>query len=640
MMTLSNSKSIRESTDTVPIQEGIKDSLGNIKDSLTDFAKTPRKDGGLGIDTDSIQQSWKNGGVADKIATAGNTTSKVADALHDQINTSTRDMRVDGRSIVARATNSVKQCPIYVTQTIRATEAHLLSKLFEKVYVSFFQAALAQNPIITPEEANNLNFLKQYHTDIRESAKKLLNEYYEPIDDFDAMMQESIYCEHRLSDRCTAQFSVITREHCEKILTENARLMHEPLTGISYLYQEAEHIRGPLYQQNTNDDETTVTTDKPEGLNTTSSIITLTDKDIRDMVIDRMAADASARNIIRYSNMTAKDVDNEVDRTYPDNNTNKAERKKYRDNIIHKISDANKVIDDKVEDMKEDIKAGKFDNPENGYLKYNDKSGTYYKKSMSSTKSSARKDTVTTTKTTTQLQQMQVNQVPELLRQTDVKKINGMDPYMMKANFIIRDPETRSTTEVSYIIGIKTVMHLIYVQDLADELYELVTGNVKKLQKVRYKTGEIGWADYMFNIKGLKADASKNISYNKRWISTLKQLANYNRTRGSLLKDPLEFIAGTTPIPNATLILSQTDVTWLVNKTGIDLSQISNARRLAKSLFLISIAIVDPSAGSMRVFFPDRDSDWDVQSLASIDAEVAKTDNSNLMKELQKAVNR
>ena len=50
-----------------------------------------------------------------------------------------------------------------------------------------------------------------------------------------------------------------------------------------------------------------------------------------------MAADASARNIIRYSNMTAKDVDNEVDRTYPDNNTNKTERKKYRDNIIHKI---------------------------------------------------------------------------------------------------------------------------------------------------------------------------------------------------------------------------------------------------------------------------------------------------------------
>ncbi|MDE6852571.1 MAG: hypothetical protein K2J67_08780, partial [Lachnospiraceae bacterium] len=80
-------------------------------------------------------------------------------------------------------------------------------------------------------------------------------------------------------------------------------------------------------------------------------------------------------------------------------------------------------------------------------------------------------------------------------------------------------------------------------------------------------------------------------------------------------------------------------ITWLVGKTGIDLSQVSNARKLAKSLFLIAIAIVDPSAGSMRILF-DGDVDWDVQSLASIDAEVAKTDNSNLLRELQKAVNK
>ena len=183
-------------------------------------------------------------------------------------------------------------------------------------------------------------------------------------------------------------------------------------------------------------------------------------------------------------------------------------------------------------------------------------------------------------------------------------------------------------------------MHLIHVQDLADELYELVTGNVKSLQKVRYKTGEIGFADYMFNIKGLKADAAKKINHNKRWLSTLKELANYNKTNRSLLKMPAELLLnGNVPIPNATLILSQTDVTWLVGKTGIDLSQISNARKLAKNLFLIAIAIVDPSAGSMRILF-DGDVDWDVQSLASIDAEVAKTDNSNLLRELQRAVNK
>ena len=652
MITLSNNHNINESAATKPIKEGFGDFVDDVKDAATDFATRSKSDGGLGVDKDD----WDQSELPDKILQASDATGTLSGILDDKLRNVEKDNKVDGRSIIARATNSVKQCPIYVTRTIRASEAHLIAKLFEKVYVSFFQAVLAQNPIITPEEANDLNFLKQYHTDIRESAKKLINEYYEPIDDFDAMMQESIYHEQKLSDRCTVQFSVIPSEHCEKILAENARLMNEPLTGIPYLYQEVQQVMDPLYRQNTNEDETTTTQNNPEKISNTTNIVTLTDKDLEQMAIDRIAINDKTRDTLKYINMKPQDIDAVVRNKYPDIHkpstkdddvldyyddearVNDANRKHYREEIEDRIRDAHRYIDRQVKELKKDIRSGKLDNQENGFIKYNNKSDTYYRKDITSKKDLATTNTNNTTKRTTVTQPM-VNTVPELLRQTDIKKINGMDPYMMKANFIIRDPETRSNTEVSYIIGIKTVMHLIYVQDLADELYELVTGNIKSLQKVRYKTGEINWANYMFNVKGLKADAAKNINYNKRWIATLKQLANYNKTRGSLLKKPLEFISGTTPVPNATLILSQSDVTWLVNKTGIDLSQISNARRLAKSLFLIAIAIVDPSEGSMRVFFPDRDSDWDVQSLASIDAEVAKTDNSALMKELQRAVN-
>jgi hypothetical protein len=42
----------------------------------------------------------------------------------------------------------------------------------------------------------------------------------------------------------------------------------------------------------------------------------------------------------------------------------------------------------------------------------------------------------------------------------------------------------------------------------------------------------------------------------------------------------------------------------------------------------------------MRILFPDMGDSWDVQSLASVDAELAKTDNSQIMKELNKMVNR
>jgi hypothetical protein len=42
----------------------------------------------------------------------------------------------------------------------------------------------------------------------------------------------------------------------------------------------------------------------------------------------------------------------------------------------------------------------------------------------------------------------------------------------------------------------------------------------------------------------------------------------------------------------------------------------------------------------MKVLFPDEGSDWDIQSLSTISAEVSKSDNSELMKELNKLVNK
>ena len=97
---------------------------------------------------------------------------------------------------------------------------------------------------------------------------------------------------------------------------------------------------------------------------------------------------------------------------------------------------------------------------------------------------------------------------------------------------------------------------------------------------------------------------------------------------------------GDVPVPNGTLILTSSDVSLILNQTGIDLNKVSAAKRLAANLFLIAIAIVDSTSGSMKILFPDRDTDWDFQSLASIDAEVSKADDSRIMKELNRMINR
>lgn len=586
-----------------------------------------------GIDTKTIKDAWKedDDGKKPDLYDSLNTTNRegiqkakgMADALDKHV---FGKMRIDNRSIVARARNSVLQFPMYITQSCPVAPAQTISKLFERVYTTLVQTVLSQNQIMDEEEANNLVFLKKFHTNLKESTEDLLTHYeslvnmfYQPIDELDAMMCESIYAEHVINESCKVIFRVVPTTDVN-LIAECARGVCDPLSGFIYL-QEDRQI-----------------TDRE----TQSQFRTVSEDELRNMAMDACNLTANQRELVNmHPDQIAKDVES---RMYDPNIQNPKDVKDptddvisawndYRNAISEEIRDrieerdvALQTIDSEVDNLKDRIKSGKV----KGYSF----DGVRFRRNDNSTK---------TVHKTMPDQKRIVNDAvnsPVILKDGDIKKMNAMLPYTIEATFRLRT-KSGIDRDIKYIIGIKTVMHLIRTQDLADDLRELVTGRIKSLQKVRYKTGEISFKDYLFNTKQLKADAAKNINYNKRWINTLKRLSDYDQHYGSFLKGPVQGLAkGDVPVPNGTLILTQPDVTTLTNQTGIDLSQVSNAKRLAKNLFLIAVCIVDSSAGTIRVLFTDSDNDWDVQSLASIDAEVSKTDNSQLMRELNHIVNR
>lgn len=529
--------------------------------------------------------------VKDSLSAANDKLNKVRDTT-DNLDNILSKHTVDSRSIVARARNSVLQFPIYVPQTIRINEAHIIGKMFERVYTTLVQTVLSQNPIMNEEEANNLVFLKKFHTNLKEAADVLVNKYYEPIDSFDEMMQDSIFYSQRLTENCTVRFSVIPTND-NQLIMENARLMNEPLTGLRYL-READTLKT---------DEQSV------------SFKTVTEDELRDLAKNR-ALSSEEQRILKKSE---KEIRAEVASKIPP--TNVRQRNIVIKQRIDKLHEIEKKLDRATDSLKKDIKNKKVKD----YL-YRD--GRFCREERNRKITARDKD------------DKKPLDAPKILRDADVKKFNGLLPYTIEVMFTIKTKEG-STKDVRYVIGVKSVMHIFRTQDLSEDLRDLVMGKIKSLQKVRYKTGEIDFKDYFFNLKNLKADAAKNINYNKRWINTLKRLSDYNSTYGSLLKKPVQLLAkGDVPIPNGTLILTQPDVVTLTSETGIDLSVVSNAKKLAKNLFLIAVVIVDSSAGTMRVLFTDSDNEWDVQSLASIDAELSKTDNSQLMKELNRMVNK
>lgn len=606
-----------------PITEGI------ISDSIKDAAKNVAKGASnivnrtTGMDFGKVYDKFNDNTVSgnDTLQAGLDEINKGVTATGTIVNMMQPRM-VDTRSIVARARNSILQFPVYVTQSIRAHEAHIIAKLFERVYASFVQSVLSQNQFINEDEANNLVFLKKFHSNLTEGAEVLVNKFYEPIDRFDGIMQESIFFSQQLTENCSVEFRVIPTTDIH-IIKENTRLLNEPLSGFSYLKEYDDGVRTKTRNNALSEEDIENIVMNEEDLSEDQKrLYRMSDRDIRQ------EADAKLPEKVNpiYSKRPTSggghvtDLDNATEYFAYKRACEKRDRE-VEDRIKERDDIRNRVKSDMV-DFKDKVKDGKIDG-----MEY--RNGQIFRSDLSEIQRGSARDVY------------KAADAPKLLRDTDIKKINGMLPYSIEATFRVRKDGSQVDTEVRYIIGIKTVLHPINVSDLSDDLREIVTGNIKSLRKVKYKTGEISFKDYMFNLSGIKKDAAKHINRDKRWVNTLKRLADYQSMYGSYLKGPLTGISkGDIPIPNGTLILTQSDVSILKGETGIDIGSLNDAARLCRNLFLITIAIIDPSVGTMKVYSPDNDTDWDVQSLATVETELNKTDNSQLMKELNKLVNK
>ena len=224
---------------------------------------------------------------------------------------------------------------------------------------------------------------------------------------------------------------------------------------------------------------------------------------------------------------------------------------------------------------------------------------------------------------------------PSVLKDVEIRKWNSLAPFAISATFKIRNGKKEISDAVTYVIGVKTVLHPIELKDLNDDLEDIVNGSNRKLQKVRYTSGEISAKDYFLNLSNIKKNAARALKKSNAWLSTLKQLADYQKLSGTIMNVRGKAL----PIPNGTMVLSQADVIYLRDNTGIDLGDPTVTAKFCQSLFLIALTIVDEVAGTMKMYF-DGNVDWDVQSIASLDAEIQKQDNSRISSELSKMINR
>ena len=230
---------------------------------------------------------------------------------------------------------------------------------------------------------------------------------------------------------------------------------------------------------------------------------------------------------------------------------------------------------------------------------------------------------------------------PQMLDEGKINKINTMKPLMMTANFTVIDKYGELSRPVEYVLGVKTFCRVIDSQTLP-EVVEYPMKEMNQItRKAKWRAGELKFMkDIVFHIKEKKQTAIDKRDPKRKWYRRLYELAHMKGDANAA-----HFVTGRKGeeglIPNASIIISKADVDFIEDKTGIDLLNGKKASHFCQELFLMALVVVDLDAQSIKVLLPDISHEYEVQSMASVNKQIAMLDSaSDKTREVFKMLNR
>lgn len=217
---------------------------------------------------------------------------------------------------------------------------------------------------------------------------------------------------------------------------------------------------------------------------------------------------------------------------------------------------------------------------------------------------------------------------PQLMDESKIQKLNSLKPLMMSATIKAYDNKNGTVGVLEYIVGVKTHCRLIK----ADVLPDMAKYPIKEMnqlsKRAKWRAGEIKFFDYLFSRSEKKQAAYDSRDPNKKWYHRLYTLAHSKGSTWTAYKATGSKNSGEGLMPNATIIMTKSDVDNIESVNGIDLLNAGTARRLCNELFLIALVVVDIENESVKMLLPDINNDFEIHSIASINKQIATLDTT------------
>lgn len=213
----------------------------------------------------------------------------------------------------------------------------------------------------------------------------------------------------------------------------------------------------------------------------------------------------------------------------------------------------------------------------------------------------------------------------------DVKKSNDMQPYAIQVRLMAVNDKQEFIQYMDFIVGVKAVLHAIDSNEIVRNIAYILQNKNFTFNMIRWLTGEISlFKNMILNIDEVKFDVVNRSSGMSGWIPTLKRLKNKRVALGLFSAHKI--------IPNSTMVVTSYEVEQIKNATGLDLRDVSVAKRVIDKLFLIAFVIFDDGTNTIDILYDSR-TEYQTYSMETLDREVSMNSNK-LGKEIGRMISR
>lgn len=215
---------------------------------------------------------------------------------------------------------------------------------------------------------------------------------------------------------------------------------------------------------------------------------------------------------------------------------------------------------------------------------------------------------------------------------TEYKKANELMPTTMVVNFIQKGEGGSPSMTQTAVIGVKAKVYPVSSMDICNRITSKLEDKNVLNSFIRATTNEIGFfRDFLFAIDKAKIDAKsygKSASSNKLW----KVLER--RSTKSKFRRALKMSNDATAI--TTLVLTENDVDYIKTNKGIDLYNVSFARKLLDAYNFMGICIMNEATEVISILYDTGDDNYERLTFSNLEREASDSSYKKMVNLLTK----